>query len=77
LKENSKIGPLSDKKIRPIKRIVGTGRSEAKPPISPSSDLGVPSGSEEEIGEGGNKMRMKLLQNVYTEQVWSVLRPRR
>jgi hypothetical protein len=39
-------------KIRPIKPMVGKGRSEAKPPISPSSELDVSSGSEEETGEG-------------------------
>lgn len=29
-----------------------TGRNEVKPPISPSSDLGVSSGSAEEDGQG-------------------------
>lgn len=31
---------------------VKTGRSEVKPPISPSRDLGVSSGSKEEDGWG-------------------------
>jgi hypothetical protein len=31
---------------------VETGRNEAKPPISPSNNVGVSSGSKEENGEG-------------------------
>jgi len=34
-------------KIRPIKLMVGTGISEVKPPILPSSELSVSLGSEE------------------------------
>ena len=36
----------------PIRPVVKTGRSEMKPPITPSNKLGVSSGSEEEDGWG-------------------------
>jgi hypothetical protein len=50
--ENSKTGPLSGGNLRPTEPVVRTGRNEVKPPISPSSDLGVSSGSAEEDGQG-------------------------
>jgi hypothetical protein len=51
-KEKSKTGPLSCGTNRPIKPLVKMGRSEVKPLISPSSELNVSSGSEEEDGGG-------------------------
>jgi len=47
-KENSKREPLAGRKSSPIKSVVRTAGSEVKPPISPSSELVVCSGSEEE-----------------------------
>ena len=64
-KENSKQGPTASQKSSPIKSVVKTARSDAKPPISPSSELGISSGSEEEDG-WGKKVRMKLVPDVYS-----------
>jgi len=47
-KENRKQEPLAGRKGSPIKSVVRTARSEVKPLISPSSELVVSSGSEEE-----------------------------
>jgi hypothetical protein len=49
-KENSKTGPLSGGKSRPIKPMVKTEKSGVKTPISPSSAFGVSSGSEDDDG---------------------------
>jgi hypothetical protein len=54
-KENSKTGPLSGGKLRPTELVVKTGKNEMKPPISPSRDLGVSSGSAEEDGREKRK----------------------
>jgi len=60
-KENSKTGSLSGGKRRPTEFVVKTGRDEVKPPISPSSDLSVSSGSAEE----DVRVRVNLMPNVY------------
>jgi len=51
-KENNKTGSLSGGKPRRTELVVKAGRKEVKPPISPSSDLCVSSGSAEEDGRG-------------------------
>jgi hypothetical protein len=51
-KENSKRGKLAGRKSSPIKSVVRRARSVLKPPNSPSSELVVFSGSEEEYGWG-------------------------
>jgi hypothetical protein len=49
--------------------VVKAAGSEVKPLISPSSELGVSSGPEEEDGWGERKLSMKLMPIVYTVQV--------
>ena len=51
-KETSNTAPISGGKHRHAEPVVKTGINEVKPPISPSSDLGVSFGSEEEDGWG-------------------------
>jgi len=51
-KENSKREPLAGRKSSPVKSVVRTAGREVKPSISPSSELVVSSGSEEEDGWG-------------------------
>jgi hypothetical protein len=51
-KENSKRGNLAGRKSSPIKSVMKTARSELKAQNSPSSELGVTSGSEEGDGWG-------------------------
>jgi hypothetical protein len=50
--------------------VVKTGRSEVKPPISPSSELVVPQSPKKMVR--GKKVTTKLMPNVYTVQVCSV-----
>ena len=54
--------------MNPVLKI---GKSEVNPLLSPSGELGVSSGSEEEDG-WGKKVRMKLMPVVYTAQVCSL-----
>jgi hypothetical protein len=51
--------------------VVKTGGSERKPPISPSTELGV-SQSQKKKMDGGKKVRMKLMPTVCTLQVCSL-----
>jgi hypothetical protein len=47
-KEKSKRESISGGKLTPIKPVMKTGRSEVKPLISPTSEFGLSSGSEED-----------------------------
>jgi hypothetical protein len=47
-RKRAKGGSISGGKLTPIKPVVKTGRNEVKPLISPRSELGLSSGSEEE-----------------------------
>lgn len=69
-KDNSQTGFLSGRIIRPTKPVVKTGRSGVKPPNSPSSELGVSSGSEDE-GGWGKESEDELMRIVYTVQICS------
>jgi hypothetical protein len=64
-KGNNKTGPLSGGKPRPTELVVKTGRNEVKPPISPSSDLGIFSGSAEEDGRGKESKRESDAEYLY------------
>lgn len=66
-KENGKTESLSGRRSRFIKPVVMTGISGVKPPNLPSSKLVFPQGQKMKV-DGGMKVRMKLMCNVYTAQ---------
>lgn len=55
--------------MNPVLKI---GKSEVNPLLSPSGELRVSSGSDEEEDGWGKKGRMKLMPIVYTAQVCSL-----
>jgi hypothetical protein len=54
----------------------GDRTREVKLPVAPPSDLVFPRGQNMKM-DGGKKVRLKLMSNVYAVQVCSVLGPRR